>query len=234
MSHQQELMVEPVMLVETGHTYEAAAIHKWLASSGVCPVSNQKLSSKQTAPNYALKGAIADWAAAHNVTLPPAPVYSTANTDRSRSAGSATVAAAAAAAAAVAASLHGNSYSSAHPVADVAAVTADHGRSEGSATVAVPAAAAAVSMHSSSYSSVQPAAGASVGLNIHNFPGPKRSGSSASLPFRCTRTRWAVAAIALLLLVGLAIGLGVGVPMAMRSSKGKDHCRDDLHGSISY
>jgi hypothetical protein len=79
----KQLMVQPVM-VETGHTYEAAAIHKWLDANDVCPVSGRKLSSKQTAPNYALKHLVADWAAAHSVTLPPAPVYSIANTDYSR------------------------------------------------------------------------------------------------------------------------------------------------------
>jgi hypothetical protein len=59
-----QLMVEPMLLVETGQTYEAAAIQKWLASHDTCPVTGGKLSSKQTTRNYALKGAIADWAAA--------------------------------------------------------------------------------------------------------------------------------------------------------------------------
>jgi hypothetical protein len=103
-------MVQPVMLVETGHTYEAAAIQRWLASSDVCPVSNQKLSSQQTAPNHALKRLIVDWAATHNVDLPQPPIYSSHNADHSRSVGSA---AATTAAATAAASMHNSSQSSA-------------------------------------------------------------------------------------------------------------------------
>lgn len=68
----KQLMVQPVMLVETGHTYEAASIHKWLATHDVCPLNGRKLINKQTTPNYALKRLIADWAAAHSITLPPA------------------------------------------------------------------------------------------------------------------------------------------------------------------
>lgn len=89
----RQVMVEPVMLVETGHTYEAAAVQKWLDAKSVCPVSGQKLRSKQTMPNYALKRVIADWAAVHGVTLPPAPTYSDVNTYRSHSEWSAVAAA---------------------------------------------------------------------------------------------------------------------------------------------
>lgn len=112
----KQLMVQPVLLVETGHTYEAAAIHKWLASSELCPVSGRKLSSKQTAPNYALKGVIADWAAAHGVTMQPAPVYDTVSADLSRLGGLA--AAAAMPPAETVVSLHGDNYSSRQPAAE--------------------------------------------------------------------------------------------------------------------
>lgn len=91
----KQLMVEPVLLVETGHTYEAAAVQKWLDAHDVCPVTRSKLSSKQTTPNYSLKRLIADWAAVHGVTLPPAPTYNAVNADRSRSEWSAAAAAAA-------------------------------------------------------------------------------------------------------------------------------------------
>jgi hypothetical protein len=79
----KQLMAEPVLLVETGHTYEAAAIDKWLDTSDVCPVNGQKLRRKETAPNFTLKSLITDWATAHGVPLPTAPAY-TPHGSRSR------------------------------------------------------------------------------------------------------------------------------------------------------
>lgn len=71
----KQVMIEPVLLVETGHTYEASAIHKWLDTSDVCPMNGQRLRSKQTAPNFTLKSLIAEWATTHCVTLPSAPSH---------------------------------------------------------------------------------------------------------------------------------------------------------------
>jgi hypothetical protein len=117
-------MLYPVMLVETGQTYEAAAVHKWLDTHDTCPLNGQKLSSKQTAPNFTVKSLIADWAATHSVTLPPASTYTPYS---SQSGGCA--AAAAAAAAATAASGHGSSHSSSHPAPGTTIVMIDDGDS---------------------------------------------------------------------------------------------------------
>ena len=56
-----ETLVDPVVLVETGHTYERAAISLWLASNDTCPVMRQRLTTKALIPNYGLKRAIGDW-----------------------------------------------------------------------------------------------------------------------------------------------------------------------------
>jgi hypothetical protein len=68
-------MVNPVVLHETGHSYEAANIGRWLDMHSTCPVTGQQLHSKQLSSNWALKKIIADWAAVHGIVLPAAPVY---------------------------------------------------------------------------------------------------------------------------------------------------------------
>jgi hypothetical protein len=68
-------MINPVLLVETGDSYEAANITKWLDTNSTCPLTGQQLQSKQLSSNRALKNLIADWAAAHGVVLPTAPTY---------------------------------------------------------------------------------------------------------------------------------------------------------------
>lgn len=54
------LMVEPVMCCD-GHTYERAAITKWLATHNTSPKTNEMLPSLVQLPNRALKAAIARW-----------------------------------------------------------------------------------------------------------------------------------------------------------------------------
>jgi hypothetical protein len=67
-------MVKPVLLVDTGITYEEANIQRWLLTKNTCPVTHEVLTSKQLKPNYAIQGVILEWAQANKVTLPPAPV----------------------------------------------------------------------------------------------------------------------------------------------------------------
>jgi hypothetical protein len=71
----QQIMINPVLLVETGDSYEAANITRWLDTHSTCPLTGQQLQSKQLSSNRALKNRIADWAAAHGFVLPAAPTY---------------------------------------------------------------------------------------------------------------------------------------------------------------
>lgn len=75
----QQIMINPVLLVETGDSYEAANITRWLDTHSTCPLTGQqrqsKQLSKQLSSNRALKNLIADWAAAHGFVLPAAPTY---------------------------------------------------------------------------------------------------------------------------------------------------------------
>ena len=73
---QKEIMIDPYMLVETGHSYEKAAIMQWLEANNTCPVSNKVLSkTKDIMRNHALRNSIQTWAAKHGVQLGAAPVY---------------------------------------------------------------------------------------------------------------------------------------------------------------
>lgn len=58
----KELMTDPVLLVETGHTYEAANITRWLRTRNTCPLTGQQLDSQQLAPNHSLRKVIHEWA----------------------------------------------------------------------------------------------------------------------------------------------------------------------------
>jgi hypothetical protein len=57
------VFVDPVIVVETGTTYERAAIERWFARHNTDPLSNVCLTSKATIPNNALRGRIEEWAA---------------------------------------------------------------------------------------------------------------------------------------------------------------------------
>lgn len=61
----QEIMKEPVLLVETGQTYEKSVIEEWLKNHDTCPITGVVLKSKATVVVYALKQAIAEWKAKH-------------------------------------------------------------------------------------------------------------------------------------------------------------------------
>lgn len=56
-----DVMIEPMMLVETGQSYEKREILSWLSAHNTCPLSGQVLTSKALAPNYSLMKAIQDW-----------------------------------------------------------------------------------------------------------------------------------------------------------------------------
>jgi hypothetical protein len=72
-----EVMTDPVVLLEDGHTYERSSIEAWLARSGMSPMTNLRLQSKALNPNYALRSAIERWralqqaAATATATAPP-------------------------------------------------------------------------------------------------------------------------------------------------------------------
>jgi hypothetical protein len=57
----QNVMMEPVLLIESGQTYEKAAIEKWLKINKKDPVTGKQILSDILVVNYALKGSIAEW-----------------------------------------------------------------------------------------------------------------------------------------------------------------------------
>lgn len=55
-------MTTPVILVETGQTYEKEAIEAWFASgNNTCPCTGVKLRSKEITMNFGLKNTIAEY-----------------------------------------------------------------------------------------------------------------------------------------------------------------------------
>ncbi len=50
-----ELMRDPVLLVETGFSYERRAIEAWLKHKNTCPRSNRVLANKSLTPNHQLR-----------------------------------------------------------------------------------------------------------------------------------------------------------------------------------
>ena len=50
-----ELMIDPVMLFETGQTYERASIEKWLATHDTDPLTGVALADKTLRSNVALR-----------------------------------------------------------------------------------------------------------------------------------------------------------------------------------
>jgi hypothetical protein len=189
----QQLMVEPALLVETGHSFEATNIRRWLDINNTCPISRKQLHSKQLVPNLSLKRAIADWAACHGVIMPAAPTY---------------------------ASMHSSSLSAAKGSAADAAAAADQHEAQARAS---DAASAAASLGATGLTQPgQPGHGQSQGPFVVSLPGALslkgagRRGSGGGL--RCTRTRWALG-IAAALLVVAGIGAGVGVYLTVGRNK---------------
>jgi hypothetical protein len=57
-----EVFKEPVILVETGQTYERTAIEHWFARGRTTdPLTGKELSNTQVVPNYAIKGLVQTW-----------------------------------------------------------------------------------------------------------------------------------------------------------------------------
>ncbi len=50
-----QIMNDPVMLVESGNTYERESILQWLEKNNTDPLTNEKISNKTIAPNRAIK-----------------------------------------------------------------------------------------------------------------------------------------------------------------------------------
>jgi len=70
----REPMVDPVILEETGFSYEEAEIKRWLETNSSCPASGRRISSKRLIPNINLKKGIQEWAAQNKIRLQaPAP-----------------------------------------------------------------------------------------------------------------------------------------------------------------
>lgn len=71
------------MILATGHTYDRASIERWLAQGHkTCPVTGMRLRHLELTPNFALRSAILDWAAANGIKMPervtqptPQPVF---------------------------------------------------------------------------------------------------------------------------------------------------------------
>ena len=64
-----ELMMDPVM-VSTGHTYDRHCIQRWLEQGHkTCPVTGARLRHNELIPNFALRSAIQEWAAANGRVL---------------------------------------------------------------------------------------------------------------------------------------------------------------------
>ena len=68
-----DIMVDPVFLIETGHTYERAMIEAHLARSDRAPLSGVQLQSKALMPNHALRQAIEAYLAERGKAPPSAP-----------------------------------------------------------------------------------------------------------------------------------------------------------------
>ena len=66
-----DLFCDPVLLAQTGHTYDRVSIERWLRqkSPPSDPSSNVELHSTATVPNWALRDAVNEWRTAHG--LPP-------------------------------------------------------------------------------------------------------------------------------------------------------------------
>ena len=54
----QEIMVDPVSLLPTGHSFECTAIEHWMRSSCRCPKTNIRLRNPELVSNHALRNAI--------------------------------------------------------------------------------------------------------------------------------------------------------------------------------
>jgi ubiquitin len=69
----QDVMVDPVIVTETGHTYERSAIEEWLRTHNTDPTTNVQLRSNNLIPNHSLRSSIQEFSANNGAGLPPSP-----------------------------------------------------------------------------------------------------------------------------------------------------------------
>lgn len=74
----QELFTDPVILSQTGYTYDRPAIDRWLRQKfpPTDPSSNVELWTTETVPNWALRDAVNEWCAANGTRQLDAPTHS--------------------------------------------------------------------------------------------------------------------------------------------------------------
>lgn len=74
----QELFTDPVILSQTGYTYDRPAIDRWLRQKfpPTDPSSNVELWTTETVPNWALRDAVNEWCAANGTRQLDAPEHS--------------------------------------------------------------------------------------------------------------------------------------------------------------
>jgi hypothetical protein len=61
-----DVMKDPYIVVETGHSYERVSIASWLAFNKTDPKTNNVLTNKALVPNHTLRGAIDDFFSVHS------------------------------------------------------------------------------------------------------------------------------------------------------------------------
>jgi hypothetical protein len=69
----QDVMVDPVIVTETGHTYERSAIEQWLRTHNTDPNTNVQLRSNNLIPNHSLRSSIQEFSANNGTGLSPSP-----------------------------------------------------------------------------------------------------------------------------------------------------------------
>ncbi|CAF3404978.1 unnamed protein product [Rotaria socialis] len=65
----REIMQNPVLLVEDGHSYEFDAIERWLTDNNTSPMTNKTLNDRRFVNNFNLKSAIEEYCAQQNTIL---------------------------------------------------------------------------------------------------------------------------------------------------------------------
>ncbi|KAG1659118.1 hypothetical protein FOA52_015911 [Chlamydomonas sp. UWO 241] len=71
-----DIMWDPVLLVETGHTYNRHSLQTWFQRGNrTCPKTNRRLKSLLVATNWTLRSLIESWAAQHGIPMPTGPEW---------------------------------------------------------------------------------------------------------------------------------------------------------------
>jgi hypothetical protein len=61
----EDLFEDPVLLIESGQTYDRKSLERWFKERNTCPLTGKTLKSTQTVPNFAVKGLVDAWRQAH-------------------------------------------------------------------------------------------------------------------------------------------------------------------------